>query len=90
MGIYAEKTKEALIHQEGGLAFVEVSGEEELKNAVYRGEYDCGFVLPQDFESGNGGSGSYRQRDLYLQYCHDQRDGRKRERICGVVPVFKQ
>ena len=39
---------------------------------------------------GNGGSWSYRQRDLYLQYCHDQRDGRKRERICGVVPVFKQ
>lgn len=36
-GIYAEKTKEALLHQEGGLAFVEVSGEEELKNAVYRG-----------------------------------------------------
>ena len=49
-GIYAEKTKEALLHQEGGLAFVEVSGEEELKNAVYRGEYDCGFVLPQSLD----------------------------------------
>ena len=32
-GICTEKTKEALLHQEGGLAFVEVSGEEELKTA---------------------------------------------------------
>ena len=29
---------------------MEVSGEEELKNAVYRGEYDCGFVLPQSLD----------------------------------------
>ncbi len=50
-GIYAEKTKETLLQKEGGLTFVEVSGEEELKDAVYRGEYDCGFILPERLDA---------------------------------------
>ena len=49
-GICAEKAKEVLLQQEGGLTFVEASGEEELKDAVYRGEYDCGFLLPQSLD----------------------------------------
>lgn len=49
-GIYAQKTKEALLKKESGLTFCAVSTEEELKRAVYRGEYDCGFILPEDLD----------------------------------------
>lgn len=56
VGIYAEdstygaKVKENLLAQTDGLEFVEVSSEEELVQDVYRGIYDCGFVLTADLD----------------------------------------
>lgn len=49
-GIYAQKTKEALLKKESGLTFCAASAEDELKRAVYRGEYDCGFILPKELD----------------------------------------
>lgn len=55
---YGERIKEELLKKENGLVFVETSGAEELEQAVYRGEYDCGFVLPGALDN------AVRDRDL--------------------------
>lgn len=48
--VYGERIKEELLGQRDGLEFVEVSGEEELAQEVYRGTCDCGFLFDETLD----------------------------------------